>query len=106
MKKKSATYNRNNPVIFQQRIQALKKLEREEINGLCASCKYVVNDVIVPDGTSSSIVNERHGVFDHRRVVSGESEVFKSKLVDNRVKFDNCGIDPMCDQCRRCRPNS
>ena len=86
---------------FQQHVQAGEEFGGEELDGLGAAGEDVVDDVVV--GICFGGVGGRDGVdrvADVVAVVRGEVEVFEGEFVDDRVEFNNGGVDAVVDQGR------
>jgi hypothetical protein len=81
------TYDGHHAVWFEQGVQVLQKLEREEGNGLGAAREHVVDDVV--EAGLALVRCEAPGVgdrvLDDGSVLARELEVLGGKLIDDRV---------------------
>jgi hypothetical protein len=89
------TYDGNHAVWLEQGVEVLQEFEGEQRDGLGASSKDVVDDVVEAlfglVGGQALCVG--HCVLDHGGVVARELEVLGGELVDNRVKLHHGSVD-------------
>ena len=98
------TYNGNHAVWLEQGVEVLQELEGEERDGLGASRKDVVDDIVkagfgLVGGEARGVGNR---ILDNGRVVAGELEVLGGELVNDWVEFHHRGVDAVGHKsCRR-----
>ncbi len=89
------TYDGDHAVWLEEGVKVLQELDSEERDGLGASRKDVVDDVVeagfcLVGGEARSIGD---GVLDDGRVVAGELEVLGGELMDDWVELHHRGVD-------------
>ena len=94
------TYNGDDAVGLEQRVEVLQKLEREQSDGLGSAREDVVDDVVeaglaLVGGQAGCVADS---VFDHGGVVAGELEVLGGELVDDRINLDHGCVDTVGNQ--------
>lgn len=95
------TYNGDNAVWLEKRVQVLEEFISEEGDGLSAAGEDIVDDVVILTDTLGFVdktVGVAYGVFDDGGVVGWKLEVLGGELVDDRVDFDNGGVDAVGDE--------
>ena len=101
------TYYRNDTIFLEQGPQARQKFFGEESNRLCATCEYIMDDVVklrLWIVTLPCASNVFHRVLDKRSVIRWKIEVTCSKLIDHGIYFEYCSFDTVGNQSSWCCP--
>ena len=106
MSTEDSTYYGNDPIWCEQVTQTHDEIPSEEIDGFCAACKYIVDDVIVRIPHLFGFLHVTHNlncVPNDRRMVLWEFKVLCSEVMHHWVDLNRrCTYSMSNECCRRC----